>query len=484
MVLTACVPEPVSSSANARVVGEMKGLAGTGGALRDRTAESLAALHHVLVLDRILGGPEVRRQVAVEGGVGDLVVHVQAVAQHQQLIPRHLLDLVRGVATLDVGAESPTLDRLAQDRGRRASAEILGGRLVRGVQLAIVVPTAGQVDQILVAEVGDHLSQPRIGTEEVVADVRTVLDAVPLELTVDGVVELVQQHAVVVVGQQLVPLRTEDDLDHIPTVAAEDCLELLDDLAVAADRTVEALQVAVDDEHKVVELLATGQRERAEGLGFVALAVSEERPHPALTGVVELTVLQVTVEACLVQRAERAETHADCRILPEVRHQPRMRVARQAVAAATDLAAEVVEVVLGQAAFHERTGVDTRRRVALEVHVVAWVPVVLTVEEVVEADLVEAGGAGERGQVAADAIGQFVGTHDHRRRVPTDERTNSALDVLVAGEPRLLLARDRVDVWRADRGWKADLRRAGPIEQFREQEASPGLAVHVDDGVE
>ena len=58
-------------------------------------------------------------------------------------------------------------------------------------------------------------------------------------------------------------------------------LELLDDLAVAADRAVEALQVAVDDEDQVVELLARGQRERAERLGLVALAVAEEAPHPA-----------------------------------------------------------------------------------------------------------------------------------------------------------------------------------------------------------
>ena len=34
--------------------------------LGDRAAERAAALHHVLVLDRVLGRPEVRRQVALE----------------------------------------------------------------------------------------------------------------------------------------------------------------------------------------------------------------------------------------------------------------------------------------------------------------------------------------------------------------------------------------------------------------------------------
>ena len=46
----------------------------------------------------------------------------------------------------EVGAERPALDRLAEDRRRRAGAEVLGGRLVGGVQLAVVVTAAGQVD--------------------------------------------------------------------------------------------------------------------------------------------------------------------------------------------------------------------------------------------------------------------------------------------------------------------------------------------------
>ena len=71
------------------------------------------------------------------------------------------------------------------------------------------------------------------------------------------------------------------DLDHVPARAAEDRLELLDDLAVAADRAVEALQVAVDDEDEVVEALTAREADRAERLGLVGLAVAEERPHLA-----------------------------------------------------------------------------------------------------------------------------------------------------------------------------------------------------------
>ncbi len=67
------------------------------------------------------------------------------------------------------------------------------------------------------------------------------------------------------------------------------------------------------------------------------------------------------------------------------------------------LLAEPVELLLGQPALEERAGVDARRRVALEEHLVAGLAVVLAAEEVVEAHLVQAGGRGVGGDVAAHA---------------------------------------------------------------------------------
>ena len=389
-------------------------------------------------------------------------MEVQPLAQRQQLLVGHLLDLVRGVAALDLGAERPALHGLGEDDRRRAF--LLGGRLVRGVQLPVVVAASRQPAQVFVGEVLDQLAQARVGTEEVLADVRARLDRVPLELAVDGRVHLVEQHAVDVADQQLVPLRAPDDLDDVPAGAAEHRFELLDDLAVAAHRTVEALQVAVDDPDQVVELLARGERDRAQRLGLVALAVAEEAPHLRAGRVVDAPVVEVLVEPRLVDRVDRAEAHRDRRELPELGHEPRVRVRRQAVAA--DLAAEVVELLLGQPSFEERPRVDARRGVALDVEVVAGETVVLAAEEPVEADLVERRRRREGGQVAADALGVLVGLDHHHRRVPTDVRADAALDVLVAREPRLFLGRDRVDVRRADRGGMADLQLAGSLEQL------------------
>ena len=164
-------------------------------------------------------------------------------------------------------------------------APLLGGELVGGVELAVVVPAAGERDQLVVAEVLDHLAQAGVGAEEVLPDVGPGLDGQLLVLAVERRVHAVEQDAVDVPGQQRVPPRAPDHLDDVPAGAAEDRLELLDDLPVAADRAVEPLQVAVDDEDEVVEVLAAGHAEGADGLGLVHLAVAHEAPDAAAAGV-------------------------------------------------------------------------------------------------------------------------------------------------------------------------------------------------------
>ena len=225
-----------------------------------KPSSSAPALHQVLVLRRVgsPGGSTARcpsrarrRGCRGRGGRGTRF----------SSSTRHLLDLVRRVARLEVGAERPALHRLGEDDGRRAL--VLDRGLVRGVELAVVVPAARQLLQVLVGEVLDHLAQPRVGSEEVLPDVRARLDRVLLELAVDGRVHLVDEHAVDVARRAARPTRgPRSTLIDVPARAAERRLELLDDLAVAAHRTVEPLQVAVHDEDQVVELLARRDRQR------------------------------------------------------------------------------------------------------------------------------------------------------------------------------------------------------------------------------
>ena len=253
---------------------------------------------------------------------------MQPVAELLEVGLGQLLHLVGRVATLQA-VQRPALDGVRQDDGRLTNVRASRGE--RRVDLAVVVATPRQPAQIGVRHALDHLAQPRVVAEEVVADVLRGFDGVGLQLAVGGGVELVHECAVDVLGEQVVPVAAPDHLDDVPAGAAEVRLEFLDDLAVAAHRAVEALQVAVDDERQVVELFARRDSDRAERLGLVHLAVAEERPDMRIGRVSDAARLQVAVEPRLVDRVERTEAHGDGGELPEVRHEPRMRVAGQAV---------------------------------------------------------------------------------------------------------------------------------------------------------
>jgi hypothetical protein len=162
--------------------------------------------------------------------------------------------------------------------------------------------------------------------------------------------------ALLVAGEQRVPVGAPDQLDDVPAGAAEFGFEFLDDLAVAAHRAVEALQVAVDDEDQVVELLAAGHADGAEGFDLVGLAVAEEGPHLALLGlggVDEAAAGEVFHEARSRSRTG-AEAHRHGGELPEVRHQPRVRVGRDALA--VGFLPEAVHLLVGEAAEHVGAG--------------------------------------------------------------------------------------------------------------------------------
>src|SRR5437870_23963 len=101
----------------------------------------------------------------------------------------------------------------------------------------------------------DELEQLGIFAEEMLADVGAVLDAVTLVLAIDGFGHALDEQAALVRREKRIPVAAPDDFDDVPARAAESGLQFLDDLAVAADRAVEALEVAVDDKNEIVEAL-------------------------------------------------------------------------------------------------------------------------------------------------------------------------------------------------------------------------------------
>ena len=345
-------------------------------------------------------------------------------------------------------ADPVALDRPGQDHG--GLPLVLDRRLVGRKHLDGIVASQRQLLQLLVGQVRHHLQEPRVRAPEVVADVGARFDGVLLILTVHHLAHALDQEAVGVLVEQRVPLGAPDHLQHVPAGAAEDGLELLDDLAVAADGTVEPLQVAVDHEDQVVQLLARRQRDGAERLGLVGLAVADERPHLCVRGFLQPAIFQVAHEARLVDGADRTEPHRDRGELPEVGHQPRMRIGRQA-AALFQLAAEVLELLGREPALEKRTRIDARGGVTLEVDDVAVERIALALEEVVEADLIERGGRRKGGNVSADAVFGLVGLDHHRQRVPSHQALDPPLDFAAAWERRLLGWWDGVDVGRVGR---------------------------------
>src|SRR5262245_46763016 len=86
---------------------------------------------------------------------------------------------------------------------------------------------------------------------------------VVLVVTIDGFVHPLLQQSFLIVSEERITESAPYDYDDIPTRTAKCAFELLNDLAVSANRSVETLQVAVDNENEIVEPLARRQTQYA-----------------------------------------------------------------------------------------------------------------------------------------------------------------------------------------------------------------------------
>ena len=429
--------------------------------LRQIAAQRLAALADVLDLGAVVGR-------AVVGRLGNLVVghrDLEAVAECLDRLLAHLLLLVRDVLPFPGLAHAVALDGLGEDDG--GLTLVLHCRGVRRINLLRVVTAAVEPPDVIIAHVGDHVLQLLILAEEVLAGEGAAAGLEHLVFAVDALFHALAQQARGVARQQRVPVGAPQHLDDVPAGAPEVPLQLLDDAAVAADGSVQPLQIAVDDEDQVVQLLPRTHRDGAQRLRLVHLAVAHEAPHLARIGVDHVAVVQVLHEAGLVDGHDRPEPHGDRGKLPEIRHQPGVRIGREA--AAVDLLPEFVELLFRQASFDEGAGVDAGRRVPLDEHQVAAVTLAGRVPEMIEPDIVEGGAGGEARDVAAELAGDLVGANDHRHGVPADDGAQPPFEARDAGITFFLRGKDgihvrRIRVERQRNAEFARLRRQ-PVEQ-------------------
>ena len=187
--------------------------------------------------------------------------NAEARAEDLQLIVIQLFLLVGDVLAFARFAESVALDGLGENDGGRSL--VLHRRLVCGIDFDRVVTAEPHAGELLVRKMLDHLQQPGIGAEKILPEIRAALDEIFLILAVGDLAHAPHEQAIAIGLDDRIPIAAPDDLDDVPSRATENRFQFLDDLAVAAYRSVEALQVAVDDENQVVEPFARGQSDGA-----------------------------------------------------------------------------------------------------------------------------------------------------------------------------------------------------------------------------
>ena len=175
--------------------------------------------------------------------------HAEAVAKCLQALEIQLLQGVRLIARFTRLARSIPLDRHGEDH--RRPLDLLAGRCVRGIHFVRVMPPAVEVHDVVVAQVFDQFQRLGVLAKKVLARIRATVELTVLQLTVAHLVHDFLQVTTLIALNERVPLAPPNDFDDMPTRTAEYSLELLNDLAVTANRPIESLQVAVNDEMQV-----------------------------------------------------------------------------------------------------------------------------------------------------------------------------------------------------------------------------------------
>ncbi|MNN01042.1 hypothetical protein D3C81_1136490 [compost metagenome] len=402
----------------------------------------------------------------------------EAVAERAHGVGAHLFQLMVDVLPLARLAHAEALDGLGQDHG--GTARRAHGLGIRGVHFLRVVAAARELPDVVVRHVRHQRQQFRILAKEMLAHVGAILRFEGLVIAVHAFHHALAQQAARIARQQGIPAAAPDDLDHMPAGRAERTLQLLDDLAVAAHRAVEALQVAVDDKDQVIEALASAQGNGGQGFGLVHLAIAEEGPYLAALVFLQATVLEVAHETGLVGGRQRAQAHGDGGKLPEVGHQPGMRIRGQSLA--PRFAAVIVQLRFRDAAFQIGAAIDAGRGMALDVDQVPGELVRAATEEVVETHVVQHGRRLVGGDVAAH-VRVSGRAQDHHHRIPADIRVQAALDGQVARICTLALGGDAVGIGGGHAAMHAAVLRGIGIDELVKQIMGARTPFHRDDGL-
>ena len=126
-----------------------------------------------------------------------------------------------------------------------------------------------------------------------------------------------------------------------------------------------------------------------------------------------------------------------------------MWIRRQATA--IHFLTEVVHLLVAQAPFEISAGVNTGRRMSLDIQQVAAMLVIRGMEKMVETDVIQGCRRGEAGDMATDTGAFLVGLHHRGDGIPADQGADAALQREIAGEMFFLRHRNGIEISRAGR---------------------------------
>ena len=124
--------------------------------------------------------------------------------------------------------------------------------LICCIELAIIMATALECPNLLIAPISNHCGCTRIATKELLAYICAALGFKCLVIAIGSAIHEFKECAIAIHRKEFVPFATPNHLNNVPAGATKDCFELLNNLSVTAHWTIEALQVAVNNKGEVI----------------------------------------------------------------------------------------------------------------------------------------------------------------------------------------------------------------------------------------
>src|SRR5487761_2170673 len=144
--------------------------------------------------------------------------------------------------------------------------------------------TALESPDLIIGPARNHCGRSWISTEEMVTNVGAVFCLECLIVPVWSLIHQANECAFTVLGKKWIPLATPNDFDDVPSCAAKNRFEFLDDLSVSTNWSVKALQVAVNYKGQIVESVASCQADCTQTFRLVHFAIAQKCPNVLIAG--------------------------------------------------------------------------------------------------------------------------------------------------------------------------------------------------------